>query len=67
MIYFIIWYLVGLVSYIVFSRIMEGKLTRGDFIISFFAAIIGPFILLCIIIAICIYSLDSDWGKKKLF
>ena len=67
MIYFIIWYLTGLVLSIVLFRIIAGEFIRKDFIISFLFAFLGPGLLLCVIFAFFIEFLDSDWGNKKLF
>ena len=73
--YFIIWYLVGLVTFIVTARARDEILYNyrrqefpwEDLWPGVFLALLGPTLAILFIAGFIIEFLDSDWGNKKLF
>lgn len=59
----IIWWLIGIISLLIFSIKMQERITVGELIISLFCGLFGPFVLMLVLLILGMIYLDT---KKKI-
>lgn len=65
--YFLIWYGIGLISYII-CDIIDGKIRIVDVLWTFLYSLLGPIVTLIVIIKIIQVKVDLDtviWRRRK--
>jgi len=63
---FLIWYFIGVISFLAVAKKISGEVDRMDILICLFSSFIGPLIPIIVLILDSTQN-DKSWWDKKVF